>query len=80
MSLEEHAVEAAPIVGGEDVWGLAAHYDEKMDEGIAPYLYAELDFKEVTSKNAFIINRYSQMTENLRPEASISIGSSLICA
>uniref|UniRef100_A0A0E0DWG5 [phosphatase 2A protein]-leucine-carboxy methyltransferase n=1 Tax=Oryza meridionalis TaxID=40149 RepID=A0A0E0DWG5_9ORYZ len=61
----------------KQILSLGAGFDttffQLQDEGIAPYLYVELDFKEVTSKKAAIINHYSQMKEKLGPEASISI-------
>lgn len=53
--------------------GFDTTYFQLLDEGIAPYLYVELDFKEVTSKKAAIINHYSQLRDKIGPEASIYI-------
>ncbi|KAJ3691041.1 hypothetical protein LUZ61_020205 [Rhynchospora tenuis] len=52
--------------------GFDTTYFQLLDEGIAPHLYVELDFKEVTSKKAAIIEHYSQLREKLGPDASIS--------
>ncbi|KAL5212452.1 hypothetical protein ABZP36_023299 [Zizania latifolia] len=61
----------------KQILSLGAGFDttffQLQGEGITPYLYVELDFKEVTSKKAAIINHYSEMKEKLGPEASISI-------
>jgi len=61
----------------KQVLSLGAGFDttffQLQDEGIAPHLYVELDFKEVTSKKAAIVNHYSEMKEKLGSEASISI-------
>ncbi|RWW80070.1 hypothetical protein BHE74_00011610 [Ensete ventricosum] len=69
--------------------GFDTTYFQLLDEGIAPYLYVELDFKEVryfrahltfvimhqvTSKKAAIIDHYGQLRDKIGPEASISIG------
>ncbi|WOK95354.1 leucine carboxyl methyltransferase 1 [Canna indica] len=53
--------------------GFDTTYFQLLDEGIAPYLYVELDFKEVTSKKASIIEHYSQLKDKVGPEAFISI-------
>ncbi|KAK8336676.1 hypothetical protein V6Z11_A09G139100 [Gossypium hirsutum] len=42
-----------------------------LDEGKAPYLYVELDFKEVTSKKASLIESYSQLRDKIGATASI---------
>ncbi|KAJ4775139.1 Leucine carboxyl methyltransferase 1 [Rhynchospora pubera] len=52
--------------------GFDTTYFQLLDEGIPPHLYVELDFKEVTSKKAAIIEHYSQLREKLGPDASIS--------
>ncbi|KAJ3672559.1 hypothetical protein LUZ60_007280 [Juncus effusus] len=52
--------------------GFDTNYFQLLDEGISPHLYVELDFKEVTSKKAAIIEHYSQLREKLGPDASIS--------
>ncbi|AQK80300.1 Leucine carboxyl methyltransferase [Zea mays] len=61
----------------KQILSLGAGFDttffQLQDEGMAPHCYVELDFKEVTSKKAAIINHYSEMKEKLGSEASISI-------
>ncbi|KAJ0961865.1 hypothetical protein J5N97_029693 [Dioscorea zingiberensis] len=52
--------------------GFDTTYFQLMDEKIAPHLYVELDFKEVTSKKAALIEHCSQLREKVGPEASIS--------
>ncbi|KAH7659329.1 tRNA(Phe) (7-(3-amino-3-(methoxycarbonyl)propyl)wyosine(37)-N)- methoxycarbonyltransferase protein [Dioscorea alata] len=52
--------------------GFDTIYFQLMDEGIAPHLYVELDFKEVTSKKAALIEHCSQLREKVGLEASIS--------
>ncbi|XP_078173604.1 leucine carboxyl methyltransferase [Carex rostrata] len=52
--------------------GFDTTYFQLQDEGIAPHLYVELDFKEVTSKKAAIIEHYSQLREKLGPDSLIS--------
>ncbi|XVF33624.1 hypothetical protein REPUB_Repub17cG0183900 [Reevesia pubescens] len=42
------------------------------DEGKTPYLYVELDFKEVTSKKASLIESCSQLRDKISATASIS--------
>uniref|UniRef100_A0A2N9GJ64 Leucine carboxyl methyltransferase 1 homolog n=1 Tax=Fagus sylvatica TaxID=28930 RepID=A0A2N9GJ64_FAGSY len=42
------------------------------DEGKVSHLYVELDFKEVTSKKAALIESYSQLRDKVGAEASIS--------
>ncbi|XP_072968218.1 leucine carboxyl methyltransferase 1 homolog isoform X2 [Typha angustifolia] len=53
--------------------GFDTTYFQLLDEGIAPHLYVELDFKEVTSKKAALIDHYSQLKEKIGSDASISI-------
>ncbi|KAJ9188536.1 hypothetical protein P3X46_003887 [Hevea brasiliensis] len=52
--------------------GFDTTYFQLQDEGKAPFLYVELDFKEVTSKKAAIIESYSQLRGKVGPTASIS--------
>ncbi|CAA6672462.1 unnamed protein product [Spirodela intermedia] len=42
------------------------------EEGFAPHMYVELDFKEVTSKKAALIDHCSQLRDKVGSEASIS--------
>ncbi|GAB2290065.1 hypothetical protein Dimus_024356, partial [Dionaea muscipula] len=43
-----------------------------VDEGKAPHIYVELDFKEVTSKKASLIETHQQLREKVGSAASIS--------
>lgn len=52
--------------------GFDTTYFQLQDEGKAPSLYVELDFKEVTSKKAAIIESYSQLRDKVGATASIS--------
>ncbi|PRQ57397.1 putative transferase [Rosa chinensis] len=52
--------------------GFDTTYFQLQDEGRAPYLYVELDFKEVTRKKATIIETCSQMGDKISATASIS--------
>ncbi|MQM07653.1 hypothetical protein Taro_040492 [Colocasia esculenta] len=52
--------------------GFDTTYFQLQEEGIAPHVYAELDFKEVTCKKAALIDHYTQLREKVGPEASIS--------
>lgn len=52
--------------------GFDTMYFQLQDEGKAPFLYVELDFKEVTRKKAAIIETSSQLREKLGATASIS--------
>ncbi|GAV82461.1 LCM domain-containing protein [Cephalotus follicularis] len=52
--------------------GFDTMYFQLQDEGIAPSLYVELDFKEVTSKKAGIIETSSQLMDKVGATASIS--------
>ncbi|PPS14837.1 hypothetical protein GOBAR_AA05742 [Gossypium barbadense] len=52
--------------------GFDTTYFQLQDEGKAPYLYVELDFKEVTSKKASLIESYSQLRNKIGATASIS--------
>ncbi|KAB1200784.1 Leucine carboxyl methyltransferase 1 [Morella rubra] len=51
---------------------LYVELDFKEDEGRAPYLYVELDFKEVTSKKATLIESCGQLRDKVGGAASIS--------
>ncbi|KAG7595401.1 S-adenosyl-L-methionine-dependent methyltransferase [Arabidopsis suecica] len=53
--------------------GFDTTYFQLLDEGKGPNLYVELDFKEVTSKKAAVIENSSQLRDKLGPNASISI-------
>ncbi|KAL3742703.1 hypothetical protein ACJRO7_018081 [Eucalyptus globulus] len=52
--------------------GFDTMYFQLQDEGKAPDLYVELDFKEVTSKKAAIIETYGQLREKIGTTAYIS--------
>ncbi|CAL0329501.1 unnamed protein product [Lupinus luteus] len=52
--------------------GFDTTYFQLQDEGKAPYLYVEVDFKEVTSKKAALIESYSQLRSKVGETASIS--------
>ncbi|XP_020538284.1 leucine carboxyl methyltransferase 1 homolog isoform X2 [Jatropha curcas] len=52
--------------------GFDTTYFQLQDEGKAPSLYVELDFKEVTSKKAAIIESYSQLRDKVGATSSIS--------
>ncbi|KAK4794617.1 hypothetical protein SAY86_012611 [Trapa natans] len=52
--------------------GFDTTYFQLKDEGRAPQLYVELDFKEVTSKKAAILQTSSQLREKIGMMASIS--------
>ncbi|PIA50369.1 hypothetical protein AQUCO_01300840v1 [Aquilegia coerulea] len=52
--------------------GFDTTYFQLQEEGNAPYLYVELDFKEVTSRKAALIETYSQLRDKVGPTASIS--------
>ncbi|XP_022843560.1 tRNA wybutosine-synthesizing protein 4 isoform X2 [Olea europaea var. sylvestris] len=52
--------------------GFDTTYFQLQDEGKAPYLYVELDFIEVTSKKAALIETYSQLRDKVGETASIS--------
>nr|XP_043628074.1 leucine carboxyl methyltransferase 1 homolog [Erigeron canadensis] len=51
--------------------GFDTTYFQLQDEGKAPHLYVELDFKEVTSKKASIIETSGQLREKISEAASI---------
>ncbi|XP_006305182.2 leucine carboxyl methyltransferase 1 [Capsella rubella] len=53
--------------------GFDTTYFQLLDEGKGPILYVELDFKEVTSKKAAVIDNSSQLRDKLGANASISI-------
>ncbi|KAL5058730.1 hypothetical protein RYX36_030334 [Vicia faba] len=52
--------------------GFDTTYFQLQDEGKAPHLYVEVDFKEVTSKKAALIETCSQLKNKLGEIASIS--------
>ncbi|KAK7277151.1 hypothetical protein RIF29_18302 [Crotalaria pallida] len=52
--------------------GFDTTYFHLQDEGKAPYLYVEVDFKEVTSKKAALIETCSQLRSKIGETASIS--------
>ncbi|KAI5428216.1 variant 2, Leucine carboxyl methyltransferase 1 [Lathyrus oleraceus] len=52
--------------------GFDTTYFQLKDEGKAPHLYVEVDFKEVTSKKAALIETCSQLKNKLGETASIS--------
>ncbi|KAK8630382.1 hypothetical protein V6N13_079178 [Hibiscus sabdariffa] len=52
--------------------GFDTTYFQLQDEGKAPYLYVELDFKEVTSKKASLIESCSQLRDKIGATTSIS--------
>ncbi|KAK6918656.1 Methyltransferase Ppm1/Ppm2/Tcmp, partial [Dillenia turbinata] len=60
----------------KQILSLGAGYDttffQLQDEGKAPYLYVELDFKEVTSKKAALIENSSQLRDKIGETATIS--------
>ncbi|CAH1412211.1 unnamed protein product [Lactuca virosa] len=51
--------------------GFDTTYFQLQDEGKAPHLYVELDFKEVTCKKATIIETFAQLREKISESASI---------
>lgn len=51
--------------------GFDTTYFQLQDEGKAPHLYVELDFKEVTSKKATIIETHTQLRGKISESASI---------
>lgn len=52
--------------------GFDTTYFQLVNEGLAPHLYVEVDFKEVTSKKAALIDHHSQLKDKVGHEASIS--------
>ncbi|KAL2892549.1 Leucine carboxyl methyltransferase 1-like protein [Bienertia sinuspersici] len=52
--------------------GFDTTYFQLQEEGKAPYLYVELDFHEVTSKKAALIEIHSELREKVGATASIS--------
>ncbi|KAB1200791.1 Leucine carboxyl methyltransferase 1 [Morella rubra] len=60
----------------KQILSLGAGFDttffQLQDEGRAPYLYVELDFKEVTSKKATLIESCGQLRDKVGGAASIS--------
>ncbi|KAL9228822.1 hypothetical protein vseg_004360 [Gypsophila vaccaria] len=51
--------------------GFDTTYFQLQEEGKAPHLYVELDFKEVTSKKAALIEIHNELREKVGAEASI---------
>ncbi|XP_020576332.1 tRNA wybutosine-synthesizing protein 4 isoform X2 [Phalaenopsis equestris] len=51
--------------------GFDTTYFQLVEEGIAPHQYVELDFKEVTSKKAALIEHHSQLKDKVGDEAYI---------
>ncbi|PON60849.1 Leucine carboxyl methyltransferase 1, LCMT [Parasponia andersonii] len=60
----------------KQILSLGAGFDttffQLQDEGKAPHLYVEVDFKEVTGKKAALIETCSQLRDKISPTASIS--------
>ncbi|XP_062073202.1 leucine carboxyl methyltransferase 1 homolog isoform X2 [Humulus lupulus] len=60
----------------KQILSLGAGFDtmffQLQDEGKAPHLYVEVDFKEVTSKKAALIESCNQLRNKINPSASIS--------
>ncbi|KAF7138224.1 hypothetical protein RHSIM_Rhsim07G0035700 [Rhododendron simsii] len=60
----------------KQILSLGAGFDttffQLQEEGKAPHLYVELDFKEVTSKKAALIETYGQLRDKVGETASIS--------
>ncbi|KAJ8633756.1 hypothetical protein MRB53_027092 [Persea americana] len=52
--------------------GFDTTYFQLQEEGIAPDIYVELDFKEVTKKKAALIENLDQLRGKIGPEATIS--------
>lgn len=52
--------------------GFDTTYFQLQEEGKAPYLYVELDFKEVTCKKAALIEIHNELREKVGATASIS--------
>lgn len=52
--------------------GFDTTYFQLQDGGKAPHLYVEVDFKEVTSKKAAIIETSNQLRDKISPTTSIS--------
>ncbi|CAH8336873.1 unnamed protein product [Eruca vesicaria subsp. sativa] len=61
----------------KQILSLGAGFDttffQLLDEGKGPYLYVELDFKEVTSKKAAVIQNSSLLRDKLGANSSISV-------
>ncbi|KAL5728445.1 hypothetical protein ACHQM5_001527 [Ranunculus cassubicifolius] len=52
--------------------GFDTTYFQLQEEGTAPYMYVELDFKEVTSKKAALIETCNQLRDKIEPTSFIS--------
>ncbi|XP_052733468.1 leucine carboxyl methyltransferase 1 homolog isoform X4 [Vigna angularis] len=78
LDIEKKADGDAPIK--KQILSLGAGFDttyfQLQDEGKAPDLYVEVDFKEVTSKKAALIETNSQLKNKLGETATISRDSS----
>ncbi|XP_022641232.1 tRNA wybutosine-synthesizing protein 4 isoform X3 [Vigna radiata var. radiata] len=78
LDIEKKADGDAPIK--KQILSLGAGFDttyfQLQDEGKAPDLYVEVDFKEVTSKKAALIETNSQLRNKLGETATISRDSS----
>ncbi|KAJ1443675.1 S-adenosyl-L-methionine-dependent methyltransferase [Sesbania bispinosa] len=74
LDVEKKTDEDAPIK--KQILSLGAGFDttyfQLQDEGKAPYLYVEVDFKEVTSKKAALIETCGQLRNKLGETAAIS--------
>ncbi|KAH9300278.1 hypothetical protein KI387_011861, partial [Taxus chinensis] len=74
LDAETQTVDDTPLK--KQVLSLGAGYDttffQLQEEGKAPTLYVELDFKEVTSKKAAIINSHEQLREKIGKSPRIS--------
>ncbi|KAI0500265.1 hypothetical protein KFK09_018475 [Dendrobium nobile] len=58
--------------------GFDTTYFQLVEEGIAPHLYVELDFKEVTSKKAALIDHHNQLKDKVGSEACICKGNKVL--
>ncbi|XP_077236833.1 leucine carboxyl methyltransferase [Tasmannia lanceolata] len=74
LTSERHGDDKNPTM--KQIVSLGAGFDttyfQLQEEGIAPYLYLELDFKEVTSKKATLIDTFNQLRDKIGPGADIS--------
>ncbi|XP_042489215.1 leucine carboxyl methyltransferase 1 homolog isoform X2 [Macadamia integrifolia] len=74
LSFERHSGEKGHLK--KQILSLGAGFDttffQLQDEGNAPYLYVELDFKEVTSKKAALIDTCNQLRDKIGSTAFIS--------
>ncbi|XP_061375907.1 leucine carboxyl methyltransferase 1 homolog isoform X1 [Gastrolobium bilobum] len=74
LDVEKKTDESSPTK--KQILSLGAGFDttyfQLQDEGKAPYLYVEVDFKEVTSKKAALIETCSQLRNKVGEAAAIS--------